>query len=64
SGVAAPIVPVGLTYERSPSGRWQITARFGPPISNSSLEPAELLDLTERTVRNLSQISGVTPEEE
>ena len=61
SGNAVPIVPVGLAYERSQSGRWQITARFGPPIDDSSLEPAELLDLTERMVRNLSLRSSVPP---
>lgn len=56
-GVAVPIVPVGLEYQRG--SRWHLTMRFGPPVMVTSRteEPAALARL-EEAVRTLSGLKG------
>lgn len=53
SGIDAPVIPVGFTYQQR--DRWQVTLRFGTPIDASGQDAGTLLELVEHHVRALSQ---------
>lgn len=53
-GVAAPVIPVGFSYEKA--DRWHVTMRIGEPINPSAEDAPALLALVEDDVRRLSHI--------
>jgi 1-acyl-sn-glycerol-3-phosphate acyltransferase len=52
SGIAAPIIPAGLSYEKR--DRWQVVLRFGEPVSPISGSVDELVSMVEDSVKRLS----------
>lgn len=55
-GVAAPVIPVGFTYDKT--DRWHVVMRIGSPIDPSGMDAQALVMRVEGEVRRLSDPFG------